>query len=157
MLVLAARDLSKVLLIRFLTYQKSNLPYTLNPRRTWIEERRSGDSSLPYQAPYLRWRCDCEMCCPPIQHIYIPAPSPPGDLAVVWNCWLTISLDFTHTYSLQVVRIMQQEFLSALKCRDKATVEKRGDTKQTTGALQAGNSSFCRSTKTKTVKCKVYK
>jgi hypothetical protein len=51
---------------------------------------------------------------------------------------------------------MQQEFLSALKCRDKATVEKRGDTKQTTGALQAGNSSFCSYAKTKTVKGSIF-
>jgi hypothetical protein len=160
LLGLAARDLSKVLLVRFLTYQKSNLPYTLNPRRTWIQERRSGDSSLSYQAE-LRWCCDCEMCCPPHQRIYIPPPFPPtptpprppaGDLAVVWYRWLTISLDFTHTYSPQAVRIMQQESLSALKFQDKATVDKRADTKQTTGAQQAANSRFCSSAKTKTVK-----
>jgi hypothetical protein len=48
---------------------------------------------------------------------------------------------------------MQQEFLSALNFRDKATVEKRGDTKQTTASRR---SSVCISAKTKLLKAATF-
>ncbi len=81
MLGLAARDLSKVLLIRFLTYQKSNLPYTLNPNEP---EFKKDVQEIPRFLTKLSYvDVAIAKCVVRRFNAYISPLPPPGDLAVV--------------------------------------------------------------------------